>query len=385
MIGTLLLKVYKRMYDRTVASMIALVADGSVNERTVRNWIGKCTTPDQEMLDRVLQRSTETLRKDLEEKEWSDEQRESFVNRLRDCPGAVSAFALTLQNGGSQYPAFFQLASEIDLLEQALAIHRENGDVQGWAQTLLDAKWIRGEQLTNPDDGTSEQDTRRQLREAQSWEELDRPAAVFLINTQFQLLATLDLEFCSTYLPEWEATPIFGTLLPRLNPRVDLAGKTSIRTTRNLYHYPIRRLLDATACMRMARKSPDLKWPRTVPAAAKMVEWLELAGYETLAGNLAKWRSGRTLTAARFNELWDVCFQFVPEADRPSAPLPMLYAATVFTELFIQGSLTDRDLTFVSPDPAYYQHWWEIQRVSLETGPLPPRFGTKQWMPELAT
>lgn len=53
----------------------------------------------------------------------------------------------------------------------------------------------------NPDDDTGgAETTQRQLRAAGSWEALQRPLAVLLANMQFQLLATLDLEFCGRYL-----------------------------------------------------------------------------------------------------------------------------------------------------------------------------------------
>jgi hypothetical protein len=384
MITTIILKAFERMHDRKIAGVIATVGRDFVSERTVRNWLGRVTAPDIQVLNQIAVDSREKLRTNLDDKAWPPEESLAFVDGLQACPGFVSSFAYGLQNRCDLYPAFVQLAGQIDQLEQQLAEHRANDDVRGWAQTLLDATWIRDEQLEDPDTGASAEYTRQQLREARSWGELDRPAAVFVFNTLFQLLATLDLEFGSVYLADWEATPFFAALLPRLNPRVDLSGATSIRTTRNLYHYPTRRLLDATACMRMMRESPCKKWPQRVPAADKMVQWLQLRGRGKLASNVGKWRSGRPLTAERFDELWDACFDFGEKADRPSAPIPMLFAATLFTELFVQGSLAKRNMTFISPDPAFYLHWWKIQRQALESGPQPPRFGKKSWMPALS-
>lgn len=384
MITTIILKTFERMHDRKFASIIAIVGRDHVCERTVRNWLNKRTGPDSQLLAEIMADSQEQLRANLEEKAWPAKEIQAFIDGLQASPGFVSGFAFSLQNQCDQFPALLRLAARIDLLEQKLDEHRANQDVQGWVHTILNTKWIRDEQLEDPDTGTSAEYTRQQLRKARSWKDLERPAAVFFLNTLFQLLATLDLEFGVTYLAEWEATPFFAALLPRLNPRIDLEGKASIRTTRNFYHYPTRRLLDATACMRMMKQSPALKWPSRIPAAGKMVEWLQLRDCGTLASNVAKWRSGRPLTVARFDELWDACFHFVPAADRPSAPIPMLFAATLFTELFVQGSLAKRNLTFVSPDPAYYLHWWKIQRQALESSPQALRFGTKRWMPALS-
>jgi hypothetical protein len=220
--------------------------------------------------------------------------------------------------------------------------------LRGWVRTFLEAEWIQDEHLTNPDDGKNAEATRRLLREAKSWEDLIPPVAVFMVNVQFQLLATLDLEFRAECLSDWEATPIFASLLPRLHPKTGrFIG--SLTTTRDLFHYPTRRLLDATACLRTLRHSPGRNWPRSMPAAHEMAAWLDLAGCEKLASNLPKWRSGRTITVARFEDLWDACFNFLPEAERPPTPLPMLYAATVFTELFVKGRREDRDLTVIPP------------------------------------
>jgi hypothetical protein len=85
----------------------------------------------------------------------------------------------------------------------------------------------------------------------------------------------------------------------------------------------------------------------------------------------------------RFEDLRSAGFDFLPEAERPTAPMPMLYAAIVFTEMFVCGSLANRDLTFISPDPAIYLHWWDMQRLALAAGPSPLRFGTEKWMPGL--
>lgn len=85
----------------------------------------------------------------------------------------------------------------------------------------------------------------------------------------------------------------------------------------------------------------------------------------TLASNAANWRTGRQLTRIRFAELWDAYFQFVPGADRPSTPTPMLFAAALFTKLFLTVRLAKRNLTFVPLDRAFYMHSSKIQRQAL--------------------
>jgi hypothetical protein len=183
-------------------------------------------------------------------------------------------------------------------------MHRENEDIQGWGQTMLGAKWLKEDHFMNPDNGADAEATRRQLYEATSWNDLAAPVAVLALNTQLHLLATLDLEFCAEYLSNIEAMPVFACLMPRVHPKIGLVeGKSLVR--RDAFHYPYRRLLEAAACMRVMRESPDRKWPTKVPSAGAMKRWLELAGYAHLAGNLSKWRSGCSFTAHDFDAVWE--------------------------------------------------------------------------------
>ena len=370
------------MHDRTFAGMVAEVAANSVSDRTVRNWLSKSTTPDPVVLERLRLQGLEILRENLKSKDWPAAERDAYVAGLDATPGFVSGMAFSLQTACDQYPATVRLAGQIDLLEQALAVHRQAGHVRSAARAVLDLEWLRDDHLAIPQEGVSADDVRRQLREAVSWEGLDVPGRVLVLNLQFQLLATLDLEFCATYLPGLEPTPVFASLLPRFNPRVDLEGKTSVPRTRDLYHYPTRRLLDAVACLRVMFESPVRKWPTAMPPAAAMGRWLDIAGQDRLASNLPKWRSGRTITVERFQSLWNACFSFIKESERPPAPIPMLYAATVFTELFISGSLAERNMSFVAPDLEIYLSWWKRQSLALPAGAA-AMSGAMQWMPGL--
>jgi hypothetical protein len=285
-------------------------------------------------------------------------------------------------NSDAEYFASIELASEVDRLKQALDDHKASDNLQNWIQTFLEAGWIQDEYLTHPDDGTSADETRRMIQDARSWANLTVPMAVFMVHIQFQLLATLDLEFCSKYLMEFEATPIFASLLPSMNPRAPTSSGT-IPLVRDHFHYPTRRLLDVTACMRALRVRLGRNCPTTLPSVGDMVSWLDLAGCGKLANNLLKWRSGRTITMERFGNLWKGCFSFLQTNERPLTPEAMLYAVTVFTEFFVKSIRKDRNLTLIAPDPAFYQYWWDIQHRKLSAGTEPLCFGTRKWMPDL--
>jgi hypothetical protein len=241
MITSLQFKVFERMHGRTVASAVAAStarSAGQVSERTVRNWLGNRTTPEPETLEQVVASSRAQMLKSLETSPWPAGEREALVETLDACPGFVSGFAATLQNGGGKYPVTIELARKIDLLEQALGARRSSNDLGGWVKTLLKTPWVQDEHLTHPDNGTDAEATRRMLLAATSWDDLILPVAVVAINIQFQLLATLDLEFCASYLPDLEATPIFASLLPRLHPQAEPIIGTS-KTRRDLFQsYP---------------------------------------------------------------------------------------------------------------------------------------------------
>ena len=109
---------------------------------------------------------------------------------LDTCPGFVSFFAVSLHTGSTKYSAFMQLVRQIDLLKQQLDAQQASDDLRGWVITFLETDWIQDEHLAQPDNGTDAETTRSLLRSAKSWNDLILPMAVFMINVQFQLLAT---------------------------------------------------------------------------------------------------------------------------------------------------------------------------------------------------
>jgi hypothetical protein len=377
------LRVLERMHGRTFTSVLAAATEGTVGEvceKTMRNWFRKRTTPAPETLALLVAGGRQKMDEAL--KDWPLEERQACADLFSRCAGVTSSVIASLQNRVDDYPAAIELANQVDRLEVLLDDHKDKGDREAWIRTFLEAEWIQDEHLTCPYLAASADETRQMVRDAKTWEDLNVPMAVFVLNVQFQLLATLDLEFGARYLDTFEATPIFASLLPRLNPRAPTSAD-DVRPIRDKYHYPTRRLLDAIACMRMYRASHGRKWPATVPSVKKMGIWLAEARRGELTLNLSRWRSGRTLTLARFVDIWNACFDFMPKAERPFAPEVMFYAATVFTEIFVKGNRKKPSPPFSAPDPAFYQQWWEIQHRKLTAGTEPLRFGTCKWMPAL--
>lgn len=383
MFSQLAIKISERMHGRKLAAVIAERSGGSVTERTVRNWLGRRTTPDAVRIARFQEGRRRWLQQELEGKGWPQAQREALARDIDASPGILNAIALSMHAPGGHYPAFVRRSRELDAFEETLADLRGAGDLPGWVWAVLETPWISDAHLADPfTPAMDAQVMRSAMLAADSWKALEYPLQVLIFNCQLELLATLDLEFCSRYLCIFEAAPVFASLQPRLDPRIDLGGAKEFPVTRDAYHYPARRLLDAAACLCVRRRRH--RWPDAVPAVEDMMRWLDTAGRITMASNLPKWRSGRPLTAERFAAFWEAGCDFLPEREQPPVPLAMLYAASVFTELFVKGSREEQGLRFIVPDPAIYQGWWERQRRAMAEGPEALRFGSEPWMPGLA-
>lgn len=250
MFTLLFIKVFERMHGRALAAVIAEAANGAVTDRTVRNWLGARTSPGLAEQAALLRNARVWLEQSLESRDWPPAERAAYVEGLNACPGIVSGFLFGVTGASDNYPASLQLAGDIDLLEIRLDEHRTAGNVAAYAEELLTTEWLLDEHFVNPDHDDGAEATRRQLREANSWEELAVPLAPVAFNLQLQLLATLDLEFCRDYLKGFAVERVFDSLLPRLNPRIDLERENSVPIVRDAFHYPSRRLLDVMACMR---------------------------------------------------------------------------------------------------------------------------------------
>lgn len=370
------IRALERMWGRKIAAELAATSEGAVTERTVRNWITSCTVPDAKKLAEIGLRSRARLERDLAGKGWSITDRNIISQELSECPGITSRLIFSLQAGYGFYPASLQLACQIDLLELRLEAHRIAGDVGAFAEELLVTEWFGDEHFSNPENDNGAEATRMQLRAATSWPELRETIAILLLNTQLQLLATLDLEFCGRYLKDFAATPVFTAVLPRLGPDADPGAEKPLAVGRDTFHYPVRRLLDVMACMRAA--SRHRKWPQKVPTVEEVAAWARVT-----PATLTKWRTGRVFTMTRFIQVWEDMFNSLDASEQPPAPMPLMYAALIFTELFVKGSREKRDLTFMTLDPRFYRHWWEIQHRKLQAEAPELRFGSNAWMPGL--
>ena len=191
-----------------------------------------------------------------------------------------------------------------------------------------------------------------------------------------QLLVTLDVEFCAKYLKGFEANPVFQALLPCLADNAKPSDGKNFPISRDSFHLPVRRLIDLAACVYHSKRYRE--WPKKFPSVAEIVCWMNGNGTQ-----ITKWRTGRKFTLRNFQALWDGMFESLPVAERPGVPLPLFFAATVFSRLFVQGRRERKDFRIVIVDPNKYYRCWNIQRERLALLDKGLSFGNKPWMPGL--
>jgi len=380
MFGDWNIRIVERMTGRKILGIVAEISRGGVTERTLRNWVTNAALADAARMGRFRLQSRDWVARDLAAKGWPTGEIDTMIAGLSDCPGMVSSLMFGMQGPHHRYVATVQMASAIDHLDNQLVALRSADDLPAFVTALLAAPFLEDAHFIHPEKPDTAEVVRTALADARSWEALAEPLGVLFLNVSLHLLATLDLEFCAHFLPTFAATPVFAALQPRTHSSLT-ALDNRIPLRRDLFHYPARRLLELVACMRDCTTRGA--WPRAVPPPKSMAIWLELAGEPALAGNLVRWRRGRGLTLKQFDAVWDACFSVMAPDSRPAAPIPMLYATALFTELFVKGKRETGDLCFIVPDGTFYQRWWDFQHEKLTTGSGQLRFGSEPWMPGL--
>jgi hypothetical protein len=283
------------------------------------------------------------------------------VARLEGCSRACR-----LECGG-KYPRAVALAHQIDKLSEVTILHLRARDLNAFLETLRGAHWLLDEHFVDFERPPQHGDPRDWLDEAGTWEECKRPAAVLICNLLFDLLAVLDLEFCSSYLTSFEATPIFLSVMPK----VRTASPRQSRV-RDKYHLPVRRLLTLSACLRYWKQ--HRRWPRSAPTVKDASIWMKVSPEA-----LTKWRTGRQFTFNDYAWVWDNLFENLELGSRPAIPTPLLFATTMFTQLYVIGSAERGDLSVRHPEPAYYLKWWALERKRIGEE---LDFGSRPWMPD---
>lgn len=378
MIQPFFMAIFERMEGKKLATLVSEVTDGPVTERTVRNWMVGKGQPSASQLEAMNRAAHHHLHNTLSKNGWPDVEIAKYIAGLSFVKGMASGLVFNMSPTKPEtYSHTFALSVQIDVLSDRLAVFRETDQLRSFAGCLLESPLLALEhynKLVAKDDGT--EDLRKAIEEATTWDHLNRPFAVFTSNIVMQLLVTLDLEFCAKWLECYEATPVFQSLLPRFADHGQPDVECNLPITRDLFHRPVRRLIDLTACLYYFRKYK--KWPEKIPTVAEVTRWMN--GDDR---RITKWRTGRRFTRRNYQEIWAGMFSHLPVSEQPGMPLPLLFAATIFSLLFVQGSSARKNFRMTVIDPDIYYHCWDIQRSRLAALDKGLVFGDIPWMPAM--
>lgn len=372
------ISIFESMEGKKIATLIGELSGKSVTERTVRNWQHGKGKPSASQLEAMNQAAQQHLRDKLSKSGWSEVEIAKWFEGLSTAKGFVSSLVWSMSpTEPLTYSHTFALSVQIDALAEQLLAFREADQLRSFAQCLLDSPLLSPQHYIELDDGDATAENLRQtIAEATTWDDLHQPFAVITFNVIIQLLVTLDLEFCTKWLRQFEAKPIFQLLLPCLASHAQPAAGSQLPISRDMFHLPVRRLIDLIACLYCFRKNG--KWPKQIPMVAELTRWMN--GNEK---RITKWRTGRKFTRRHFQVIWAGMFEYQPVAEQPSVPLPLLFAATVFSRLFVRDSRERKNFSMTVFDPDCYCRCWSIQRSRLEAIDKGLLFGDTPWMPAL--
>lgn len=378
MFDVLFIPVLERLHGKKLASLVGERSGSTVSERTVRNWINGITEPDPTHAQRIKDEGRIFLHATLLKRGWPPVEAEKYIEGMMAAKGVLSAFIHSISaENGDKYEHTHSLAQQIDEISAALLELRRLNKLKQFGRMLLNSDLLDPEHFVDPESESSNETLMETVASARTWDDLARPLGVIAFNLHMQLLATLDLEFCSKYLKEFAPTPVFDSLMPRLDPAATTDETGNYSTNRNLFHFPVRRLLDLSASLRFFRLKR--RWPTDIPSVSEMAAWMR-----SEPATLTKWRTGRRFSLRNYESLWSAMFDDNCGADQPPTPGPLAFAAALLTHLYVKGSREAKDLTMYIPDPEIYLRWWRIQRLRIESkhGALP--FGETAWMAALS-
>jgi hypothetical protein len=353
---------------------IASLAGETVTERTLRNWRSGKTTPSEAQISRLQKASKNCLHSNQVRNGVPDENIRSHADEITGEPGLMSALVRNITVDADIYSRTLNLARKVDHLSNELLRMRQAEQLAELRHELLECSWLTTDHWHMPLSGAECPDKMRRLTEqARNWEELDIPLNVLMINVLLQFLATLDLEFCASYAPSFEATPLFTRLHPAFPINaVDEFGEYIARK-RDPVRQPIRRLIDLMACMR--QRKLEGRWPDKIPKVNEMADWMAVD-----ESKLRKWRLGQRFTGSHFCQTWDAMFSRFDCDRRPSTPWPLLIAAYLLTILYMKGNRVRKETqTVIIAGPSNYLKWWNTQKHLLSNDEKGLRFGTAPW------
>ena len=379
MLGIIFMSTIEALQGRKWAPLVAHQTGEFVSERTVRNWMTGKNQPTTIQINTLKKACFQNLRTVLPKKGWSNDEIEKYLVHADQTQGIIGAFvhSMSAQNDYI-YKNTFNLSTQIDELAIHLWAFRKADQIIPFIKLLQNTAWIETHHYINPEQEISTpENIHKQLANAKHWQDLKYPFNVITLNLVMQLLARLDLEFCSRYMEGFIATPVFQLLMPRIASGAVPDENGQYKKTRDLFHFPTRRLLELIACLRYFYI--HRRWPEKLPSVHEMSAWMG-----STSTDIIKWRMGRQFTLRDFENVWQAMFRHVPEKRCPALPMPLVFASTLLTCLYVKGSREQRNLEMTLPNSEIYLKWWRIEKERLQLPPDGLVFGKEPWMPLLS-
>lgn len=264
-------------------------------------------------------------------------------------------------------PETLELARQMDEFAHELWQAKCSGDFAECKRRLLESPFLERNYFADTERELINTDlprARRQVQEAGDFEELQQALGFITFNQLLSLLACWDLEFCRSYFPSLRAFPLFETLMFKL-PHDFLENP---KFGRNVFSYPLRKLIDLLAIFGDAIRHNFSQKPRKVKVKT-MVTWLEMGDPQIPSQKLWNWRSGRD--AFLMNDLELVWRRFTggydgnsPLEHIPPPPIPLFLAACIWQHLLLKFDQNNRLRRFSCIQP-WYLWWWEYHRTRL--------------------
>ncbi len=298
------------------------------------------------------------------------------VNRwLAGAPkeGICSALIYGCQiDGLLAYPHTLEFARQIDLLSSRLLNLRENDDLNGFKNAILDSI-VRDPVYFSSNAAIVEQHTDlpyyELFKSATDWYEIREPYLQLMFNTTLSLLAQWDVEFGAQYFKSFEPRPCFAMTLPKLDPATGGIVNGMVAKRRDRFWTPVRRLIDLMACL--SEYYRHKRWPKVAPdvkdiaAITNIDEGKDEYNVEDKIENWRRFKKPHRFKHENFIALWSKLCPDKPE------PLPLFYATLLWQKLSIHN-----DSQFLLIDKEYLS-WWQWHYDNLMAKGC--TFGTAPW------
>lgn len=275
--------------------------------------------------------------------------------------------------GELEYPNTRSFALKIDALGREFTEARLDNDLPRAKKLLQTTIWL--DQSYFSGNGDELRATRRpellaDFEAADSWSSLHRPVGGVTVNLLFSLLALWEIESNQRLFQPFQKRSVFSFLFPRA--RIEEEGP--LCTKRDVFEYPIRRLIDLSAAL--AHRHHEQAWP----AKALTVKELKLICFRESERTFVDWRDGtKRLLWSDFERIGRYLFYRGDDIEGGgSVPLltPLFCAATLFQMLLVERDSTSRTRSITIPS-AEYSYWYE--RHALEQQASGVTFGDTPW------